>query len=181
EKSVEAGTAFIATVDTWAEGAYNAVINWVNQIPNAVGNAISNAGQSVAGFWNSIKSNFSAGMSAGENKGLPGHADGGIFNKAHIAWFAEGKSPEAAIPINNSSRSISLLEKTNQLMGNPLGVGRGSVSIHAPFSPSIVVQGGDSNVMESVKQMLDGYLNNYEARLENIVDRLSAQRERVAF
>lgn len=48
---------------------------------------------------------------------LPGHADGGIFTKPHIAWFAEAGDAEAAIPINNSKRSASLWQETGELLG----------------------------------------------------------------
>lgn len=181
DRSMAAGVAFIASVNSWGEGAYNTVVGWVNMIPTAVSNAISNAGQSVAGFWNNIKSNFSAGVAAGANGQLPGHADGGIFNKPHIAWFAEGGSAEAAIPINNSSRSASLLEKTNQLMGNPLGVGRGGVTIHAPFNPSVSVGGGDPGTLDAVRQILEAYQVEYENRLQALVKELFQQQARVGY
>lgn len=63
ERSIEAGAAFIASVGSWGEGAYTTVVGWINRIPEAVGNAISSAGQSIAGFWNNITSSFSAGAS----------------------------------------------------------------------------------------------------------------------
>lgn len=182
ERTIAAGVAFIASFDNFGEGAYTTVVGWINRIPDAVSNAISNAGQSVAGFWNNIKTNFSAGQAAGAGgAGLPGHADGGIFNKPHIAWFAEGNSAEAAIPINNSSRSLNLLEKTNQLMGNPLGVGRGGITLSAPFSPSISVTGGDSNTLENVQRMLDVYRAEYERRLQSILSDFQQQQARVGY
>lgn len=45
-----------------------------------------------------------------------GHADGGIFDQAHIAWFAES-GPEAAIPLDGSQNAISLWQKTGELLG----------------------------------------------------------------
>lgn len=39
--------------------------------------------------------------------GMPGHAEGGIFDKPHVAWFAED-GPEAAIPLDGSSNAVSL-------------------------------------------------------------------------
>lgn len=45
-----------------------------------------------------------------------GHADGGIFSKPHIAWFAEN-GPEAAIPLDGSRNAIDLWEKTGELLG----------------------------------------------------------------
>ncbi len=47
---------------------------------------------------------------------IPGHAAGGIFDKPHLAWFAED-GPEAAIPINGSSEAIELWKQTGELLG----------------------------------------------------------------
>ena len=45
-----------------------------------------------------------------------GHADGGIFNTPHVAWFAEN-GPEAAIPIDGSRNAIDLWKTTGELLG----------------------------------------------------------------
>ena len=177
DRSIEAGMALVASVDAWASGAYDAAVNWIMQIPNIVSNAISNAGQSIQGFWNNITaSNIAASFNAGQESGasLPGHAEGGIFNKPHIAWFAEAGDAESAIPINNSSRSRNLLAKTNELMGNPLGVGGGS--IYAPLNPTVIINGGDSNVEESVRNALEKIIDEWENRINS----LQAQQRRVA-
>jgi len=47
---------------------------------------------------------------------IPGHADGGIFSKPHLTWFAE-RCTEAAIPIDGSGRAIDLWYKTGELLG----------------------------------------------------------------
>lgn len=47
---------------------------------------------------------------------LPGHADGGIFDTPHVAWFSED-GPEAAIPIDGSRNAISLWERTGEMLG----------------------------------------------------------------
>lgn len=47
---------------------------------------------------------------------LNGHAKGGIFDKPHIAWFAE-EGPEAAIPLDGSQNAINLWEQTGKLLG----------------------------------------------------------------
>lgn len=53
---------------------------------------------------------------AGKDAVKTGHADGGIFDKPHIAWFAED-GPEAAIPLDGSQNAISLWKKTGELLG----------------------------------------------------------------
>ncbi len=47
---------------------------------------------------------------------LTGHADGGIFDTPHIAWFAEA-GPEAAIPLDGSERAIGLWKTVGKLLG----------------------------------------------------------------
>lgn len=97
--------------------------------------------------------------------GIPGHEEGGIFNKPHIAWFAEGGDSEAAIPINSSERSASLWAKTGELLGmlnnsEPTNYGTMASSIgntgnsttyndstqamNITYSPNIIVQGNAS-------------------------------------
>lgn len=44
------------------------------------------------------------------------HSEGGIFNEPHVTWFSE-EGPEAAIPIDGSERSVSLWEKTGEMLG----------------------------------------------------------------
>lgn len=48
---------------------------------------------------------------------LTGHADGGIFTKPHVAWFAEAGHPEAAIPIDGSQNAVNLWQRVGQLLG----------------------------------------------------------------
>lgn len=48
---------------------------------------------------------------------LPGHAEGIISTKAHIAAVSEGNKTEAIIPIDGSARSRRLYEATGKLMG----------------------------------------------------------------
>lgn len=47
---------------------------------------------------------------------IPGHAAGGIFDKPHLAWFAED-GPEAAIPLNGSAEAIELWKQTGEFLG----------------------------------------------------------------
>lgn len=47
---------------------------------------------------------------------LGGHADGGIFDTPHIAWFAE-EGPEAAIPLDGSQNAINLWKTAGEMLG----------------------------------------------------------------
>lgn len=44
------------------------------------------------------------------------HADGGIFDTPHLAWFAED-GPEAAIPLDGSGHAAELWRETGRLLG----------------------------------------------------------------
>lgn len=48
---------------------------------------------------------------------IPGHAEGTISTKAHIAAVSEGNKTEAIIPINGSERARRIYEATGKLMG----------------------------------------------------------------
>lgn len=106
--------------------------------------------------WNAIKNVFSSTPSAGNSDGsvsvpeLPGHADGGIFNREHIARFAEGGKPEAAIPLSagNRSRGLSLWAQAGQMLGvsNPgrsAGSQRSGGASTFNLTQNITIQGGD--------------------------------------
>lgn len=78
--------------------------NFWNRIKNLL-NAIKNK---MTTWWDGITDVFSSGGSGGAptksaNVSLGGHAAGGIFNREHIARFAEGNKAEAVIPLENAS------------------------------------------------------------------------------
>lgn len=182
-RSLEAGAALIASVEAWASGAYQAVLNWISQIPSLVSGAIADAGASISNWWSGVKENFQAGAAAGAKAGggeLGGHAAGGIFTQPHIAWFAEGGDPEAAIPINNNPRSVGLLQRTNEMMGNPLGVG-GRGGVNAVFNPVVTIQGNanDETVNRLVAE-LEHMKNDFMEKLQSM-RQAPLQAERVRY
>ena len=79
-----------------------------------------------------------------------GHAEGGIFDQPHVAWFAEN-GPEAAIPLDRSANAISLWLKTGELLGmdgltggsEPLAAGvenasyMGTPEVNISYSPQL--------------------------------------------
>lgn len=71
---------------------------------------------------------------------MPGHALGGIFDKPHIALFAE-KGPESAIPLDGSPNAISLWEETGKILGKLTDSGIGThIPSEKPLSISPPVQ-----------------------------------------
>ena len=64
--------------------------------------------EKISGWWDSIRSIFSRSISVKASvstSGISGygHATGGIFNREHIARFAEGNKAEAIIPLENDT------------------------------------------------------------------------------
>lgn len=111
-----AGRKFVSAAAQWAEDAYNSIMEWITKLPEAISNTISNA-------WENIKSKFSAGFTVGVSAAAQNaapvaeNAKGGIYNRgAFLTTFAE-KSPEAAIPIDNSDRAKGLWLRVGRMLG----------------------------------------------------------------
>lgn len=98
---------------------------------------------------------------------LAGHAEGGIFDTPHIAWFAEN-GPESAIPLDGSKNAISLWLRTGELLGmdgltggtKPITEGVGQMAASsggAPqfiFSPELNFYGEAPN-KEEIAEMIE--------------------------
>lgn len=70
---------------------------------NGVLTKLGNWWDDVVDFW-SGEANVNASVSGGRSTGgarLAGHASGGVFDREHIARFAEGNKREAIIPLEN--------------------------------------------------------------------------------
>lgn len=66
--------------------------------------------ENISSWWDDITSIFDDGIQVGNvyggngyDWGYGGHADGGIFNREHVARFAEGNKAEAIIPLENDT------------------------------------------------------------------------------
>jgi tape measure domain-containing protein len=87
----------------WAKNSYEAVVGWFDEMAKKLGNFFEKLA-----FWkkdaekapNITYTNYNAGRTGASS--LSGHATGGIFNKEHIARFAEGNKAEAVIPLENA-------------------------------------------------------------------------------
>ncbi|MBQ6713309.1 MAG: tape measure protein [Selenomonadales bacterium] len=105
----------------WGKGAYEAVKSWIGKIPSMIGD-----------FLGSIKEGFTLKLS-GSGGNVAQNAKGGIYGKgAFLTTFAE-KSPEAAIPLDGSSRAIGLWQQAGQMLGVKPSSGTnavGKVEIH---------------------------------------------------
>lgn len=172
-----AGAAFVAAAEQWASDAYNAVLEWVNQIPSAVSNAIS-------GAWESIKGAFSGGVNVGVSVagGAEPHANGGVFTRPHLGLVAEAGYPEVIIPINGSQNAMNLWQTAGQMLGvnstlapvvsgptapsiaSPMGGGVGGGDVNVTFAPQITVQGNASQ--SDIAAALDAKMREFEAMMQ---------------
>ena len=114
--------------------------------------------------YTNLKNLFSGGLGgsvtvAGGSVDVASNAAGGIYGQgAFLTTFAED-SDEAAIPLDGSSRAVSLWQQAGQM----LGVG-GAVSISAPYHVEINV-GAGSNVAD-IQQVLEDERSKF-ARMLN--------------
>ena len=156
------GDSFINMAIDWGKSAVNGIIDGFLSLPGRLAGIVSNA-------WERAKSAFSKGESAASS-GVAHNASGGIYGRgAFLTTFAED-SGESAIPHTPNRRNISLLARTNDIMGNPLGGG-----INATFAPVINVSGGaDASQLSS---MMDDKIREFEAMLKRVAD----NRRRVSY
>lgn len=129
--------------------------------------------------WNTVKNVFSSGVPSGSGDGnttLPGHANGGIFNREHIARFAEGNKPEAVIPLSNRGRGLAIWAQA----GQALGVGKsggassrgGSGGIIYNDNRVITIAGGGQEVNSALSRSNDDLMSKLQA-LQSNEERLS--------
>lgn len=104
----------------------------------------------------SVFTGGSTKVASGQSR-LLGHATGGIFTKPHIAWFAE-KGPEAAIPLDGSSRAISLWAQAGEILG--VGSSGGNSIV---YSPNYYIYGGN-DVANQVRQAARSSENDFAKR-----------------
>lgn len=104
-------------------------------------------------------------------RAIPGHADGGIFNKPHLAWFSE-KGPEAAIPIDGSQNAIDLWTRTGELLGMESLTERtqsimnysDNSGIQISFNPVIQVYGNTPE--QDIEDALEAKFEEFKAFME---------------
>lgn len=136
----------------------------------------------IASKWDWIRSVFSTPITAtiigeasanGQVTSIEENAQGGIYGRgAFLTTFAED-SAEAAIPLDGSSRALSLYRQTGKLLGVD-SVSNGTV-INASFSPTIYAS--NNTDVTGVKQAL----RDSEKRFEEMLERLANTRRRKAY
>ena len=156
---------FYEAVSTWAQNAYNSVVEWVMKIPDLIADAFGRAAASVGNFFSNAGAKISAGFSAGSGGGgtkIASNALGGIYSRgAFLTTFAE-ESDEAAIPLDGSARAVGLWQQTGRLLGVS---GGGGTSISVTFAPVINGGGNVSEISQMLKRQRDSLTEQLEAIL----------------
>lgn len=135
----------------------------------------------------------------GLSAGMPGLAEGGIYDSPFVTWFAED-GPEAAIPLDGSSRAVSLWERAGKLLGvfdGGIKAGKGEEIYNSMaacqttndnsirddstdsrqfvFSPQITIEGSAS------REDVEGALNISMDQFRELFEQLMAEKARVSF
>jgi tape measure domain-containing protein len=154
-----AGEVGSSASTTWAK-IWDTFTTWIDKLKVSVQNGLNIMGKAFANWaddiWNntfvklfewiaeaikkleeffnlnSQTSNYGAGYGV-----LDGHATGGIFDKEHIARFAEGNKAEAVIPLENASAMQPFVD----------AIARGITNSLAPIILSSGNQGGSQQVL----------------------------------
>ncbi len=139
-------------VDTWASNTYNSVADWFSKIPGMIGEywdqAINSITSKAGSLWDRATSGFSAGQAAAAGP-VPAHAAGGIFNRPHMALFAE-EGAESIIPLNPNrrARALDLWQQTGEALGiRQYATGGMTAALAAPGLGSIGGFGGFSPIL----------------------------------
>lgn len=143
---------------------------------------VETVGQKVGALWGKLKGFWSwltgggggeseaneASSGSGGFRNLERYAAGGIANRPSL--FGEA-GPEMAIPLDGSSRSQSLWERTGEMIGVS---GGGSSESSFVYSPVIHAHGGDPKI---IKKVLDESKDDFFARYQT----MNHQQRRVAY
>ena len=164
---------------------------------DAVKTALSDVYATVGNLGASVFSNgnigrtVNGGSQAGRDIVTTGHADGGIFDTPHIAWFAED-GPEAVIPINKSKNAVDLWVETGELLGMD-GLTGGSEPLSAAVEEATsagqgetVIQIDNSRTMQFYgeapsRDELEDILETEDEKFAKMMQRYLSNGRRVSF
>ena len=116
----------------FGSGIYNAIAGWIGKAASLIQGLIDAAKSAVSAI-SSVFSSSSSSSTKLYGTASGGHAKGGVFNKEHVANFAEGNKAEAIIPLENNSAMQPFVD----------AVSNGLLSVLAPMMANTGSQGSD--------------------------------------
>ena len=120
----------------WTSG-WTKIKTWFTSLKTEIQNWFSSLKTSIGNWWDGLWDGKSAKTTSTPgsftiNPSMGGHATGGIFNREHIARFAEGNKTEAIIPLENSRAMQPFVDAV-------------STGLMESLAPSLLSSGGSSN------------------------------------
>ena len=84
---------------------WDKITGWISELWDSIWGSLSNIGRKIGNWWDSLWSDKKADVNVTSSGATvtAGHARGGVFNREHVARFAEGDKAEAIIPLENAS------------------------------------------------------------------------------
>lgn len=111
----------ISNVGSWFAGLWKGISDWFSGLWTDIKTWISDIGRSINTWWDNLWKNKKADVKVSNTTSYSpgsslkiGHAMGGIFNKEHIARFAEGNKTEAIIPLENKTAMRPFVDAVSQ-------------------------------------------------------------------
>ena len=124
-----------SNIGNWGKDLIGRVGSFFSNLWGTISGWLSDIGSRVSNWWSSLWSGKSANVSVSAS-GMGGHAKGGVFNREHVARFAEGNKAEAIIPLENRSAMQPFVD----------AVGDGLYAALAPLFANM--QGGGGNNLQ---------------------------------
>lgn len=127
--------------DFWSSG-WNLISSWFSNMLSDIGNWFTNSRRKVSNWWDDLwdldTPSYSMPKVSANSPGAirVGHATGGIFNREHIARFAEGNKAEAVIPLENYSAMRPFVD----------AISNGIIEGLAPSMLAVAGGGGGNNL-----------------------------------
>lgn len=142
--------------DNWATNTYRTLSNWASNVWESFKDKIGKAIDKVKELLRLDAESSEVTINSSGGGTMSGHATGGIFNREHIARFAEGNKAEAVIPLENASAMQPFVD----------AISRGIIEGIAP----VLVQTGQSQA-SSMPPLYVGTLIGDERSLKQLYKR----------
>ncbi|HWR07748.1 phage tail tape measure protein [Sporomusa sp.] len=147
---------------------------FVDGIYNRFGQAFTWLGEKAAWVKNLFTGGRAIAAGADVSMQIPAYANGTIATTPHVGLFAE-KGPEAVIPLDGSSRALSLWATAGQMLGFGDQSSMFQDFVDTPpstgghtfvFSPQVTLSGGDPEVESKVRRVIQEEAGDFESRMD---------------